>query len=81
MVLLRNPKRFMGVVAFVLLISVFSVADTTGDKKDKKGGCTSSSVKGCQGVPDGGSTASYLLALGATCLGGMVLRSRYQRSQ
>ncbi len=41
-----------------------------------RGGCDPHSRKGCQQVPEGGSTAVYLLGAGLTCFGAMFLRSR-----
>lgn len=35
--------------------------------------------KPCQSVPDGGSSAEYLLAVGATSLGAMLVRSRLSK--
>jgi hypothetical protein len=42
----------------------------------QNGGCKSPSAKNCQQVPEGGSTAIYLLGAAITCVGAMFLRSR-----
>ncbi len=39
-------------------------------------GCDSYSLKNCRQVPEGGSTAIYLLGAGLTCFGAMLVRSR-----
>jgi hypothetical protein len=69
---LVRSNRWLLLGAVVLLTPMLVSA------KPKKG-CGDDAFRGdrnCQQVPEGGSTAAYLLALGATCLGAMVLRSR-----
>jgi hypothetical protein len=45
------------------------------------GGCGDRrSHQDCRGMPEGGSTAIYLLGAGLTCFGAMFLRSRARRS-
>ncbi len=39
-------------------------------------GCDPYSRKDCRQVPEGGSTAIYLLGAGLTCFGAMLVRSR-----
>ena len=77
----RDPKRWLLIGALALLMPVLAA----GQRADKhKGGCDnrdSRNSRGCQQVPDGGSTAGYLLAVGATCLGAMVLRSRSSKAR
>lgn len=75
MKMLREPKRWLLIGALALLMPSLAVAHPDRHK----GGCDnrdSRNSRGCQQVPDGGTTAGYLLAVGATCLGAMVLRSR-----
>jgi len=94
----REPKRWLAIVALVLLTSVFAVAQHRapvrgGDGWGNGGGCGNNGGGGwgdgwsenrdhhnpCQSVPEGGSTSGYLLAVGATCLGGMFVRSRLSK--
>ena len=49
-----------------------------GDHHDH--GCDGRSHRDCQDVPEGGSTAIYLLGAGLTCFGAMFLRSKAARS-
>jgi len=42
-------------------------------------GCEPHSSKNCQQVPEGGSTAIYLLGAGLTCIGAMFLRSKMSK--
>jgi len=49
--------------------------------KDRDRGCDPDRHgRKCQEVPEGGSTALYLLGASMTCLGAMVLRSRSSKS-
>jgi hypothetical protein len=75
---LRDPKRWLIIGALALLTPVFSLAQHA-EKPTK--GCSSWDTRKCQQVPDGGSTAGYLLAVGATCIGAMVLRSRSRKAR
>ncbi len=43
------------------------------------GGKCGSAVSNCQQVPEGGSTAIYLIGAGATCLVAMFVRSRLSK--
>jgi hypothetical protein len=44
-------------------------------------GCDGQSQReDCQGAPEGGSTAIYLLGAGLTCFGAMFVRSRIAKS-
>lgn len=79
---LRDPKRWLLIGALALLTPTLAVAQH-GDKHGG-GGCDnrdSRNSRGCQPVPDGGSAAGYLLAVGASCLGAIVLRSRSSKTR
>ena len=79
---LGDPKRWLLIGALALLMPALALAN--GPDRHKGGGCDnrdSRNSRGCQPVPDGGSTAGYLLAVGATCLGAMVLRSRSSKAR
>jgi len=67
----NQPKKWLLLGALVLLFPVFSVA-----KPPKGCGIREK----CRQVPDGGSTLNYLLAAGATCLGAIAVRSRFNKS-
>jgi hypothetical protein len=47
-----------------------------GDGGGGGGGCGEDRHGDCRQVPEGGSTAIYLLGAGLTCFGAMFLRSR-----
>ena len=72
-----SAKRWLAVWAVVLLTPVLLAA------KPGKKGCDASSVRSdrhCQQVPEGGTSPSYLLAVGAMCLGAVFVRSRFSGS-
>jgi hypothetical protein len=67
--------------------NVLALALTKGDdfyKNFNKNGNTCDGRKGqsdkCAAVPEGGASLMYLLLAGLFCLGGFVLRSRWQMS-
>jgi hypothetical protein len=74
MMTVKEPKKWLLLGALVLLTPVFTLAHSPKD-----GGCGVGQK--CRQVPDGGSAASYLLAVGATCLGAMLVRSRFDKSR
>jgi hypothetical protein len=80
MMIAKEPKKWLLLGALVLLIPVFSVAQPLNKEKDKDKdkGCRNEK---CRQVPDGGSTANYLLAVGATCLGAVLVRSRFDKAK
>jgi hypothetical protein len=66
-----NNKNWKWLLAVVALCWLTPAAFATG--------CASTSA-GCpptQAMPEGGSTAIYLLGAGLTCFGAMFLRSRF----
>lgn len=73
----REPKKWLLIGALVLLTPVFSLAEHPEHDK----GCNPHERRCQQQVPDGGSGVGYLLAVGATCLGAMVVRSRSSKSR
>lgn len=77
MITVKDPKKWLLLGALVLLIPAFSFAQP-GEEKDE--GCGHREKK-CRQVPDGGSALNYLLAVGATCLGAMAVRSRFDKSE
>lgn len=76
MMTVKAPKKWLLLGALVLLIPAFSFAQP-GEEEGK--GC--GHRERCRQVPDGGSTLNYLLAVGATCLGAMAVRSRFDKSE
>lgn len=76
----REPKKWLLIGALLLLTPVLSLAQHT-DRRDREPKRCNPHERGCQQVPDGGSAASYLLAVGATCLGAMVVRSRFGKAR
>lgn len=78
MIKTTSAKRWLVVWVVVLLTPVLLVA-----RPDKKKGCEASSFrsdKKCQQVPEGGASTGYLLAVGATCLGAVFVRTRFSGS-
>ena len=63
----RSGKWWLAAVLCCLAPAAFAVVPV---------GCPGSTAKNCQQVPEGGSTAVYLIAAGITCLGAMFLRSK-----
>lgn len=82
MVKIGNPKRWLAVGALTLAMCALSVAKPVKDNKHKgdHGGDDWCRTAKCQQVPDGGSTAGYLLTAGAVCLGALFVHSRRQKS-
>jgi hypothetical protein len=73
----REYKKWLLIGALAMLTPVLSLAQhSNGRDREPKRECNPHE-RGCQQVPDGGSAATYLLAVGATCLGAMVVRSRF----
>jgi len=70
----RNGKWWLAVVA---LCCVSPAAFASFNQQNHRG-CEPRSRERCQQVqvPEGGSTALYLLGAGLTCVGAMFLRSR-----
>jgi hypothetical protein len=84
MLKIGNPKRWIAVGALTLAMCAISVAQPEKYHKFRGGPevedwdyCRTTR---CQQVPEGGSTAGYLLTVGAVCLGALLVRSRRQRS-
>ncbi len=67
----RKRKWWLAVV----VICCMATATFAEKPKDPGKGC-GQHQKNCQQVPEGGSTAIYLLGAGLTCFGAMFLRSR-----
>jgi hypothetical protein len=70
-------RRWLAIGTLVLLTSVVSFAKPKDKDKDKKG-CDPHD--NCLKVPDGGSTAAYLLIAGSSCLGAMAIRTRLKKN-
>ena len=75
----KGPKKLLAVGALVLLTPLVLFAERPNHKK----GCDTSfrADRKCQQVPDGGSSAVYLATFGITCLGAMLVRSRFRSVQ
>jgi hypothetical protein len=78
MSILRYPTRWLVLGAFILLTPAFLIAGPQRNPEPSRGcgGDHYDRGKKCTPVPDGGESASYLLAAGATCLGAMFIGSR-----
>ena len=72
MMTVKEPKKWLLLGALVLLIPAFSFAQP-GDPCGYH--------QKCRPVPDGGSAPIYLFAVGATCLGAMAVRTRFDKSK
>jgi len=74
--MLRIITKWSLALAFICLMPVALSA-----KQDRDHGCDHNSRgRKCQ-LPEGGSTAIYVLGAGVTCLGAMVIRSRGSKSR
>jgi len=71
-------RRWLVIGTLVLLSSVASFAKPS--ESGKKKGCGAQD-KHCSSVPDGGSSAAYLLIAGSACLGAMVVRTRISKAR
>jgi hypothetical protein len=82
---MKNSSRnwCLAVITLCLFVPA-ALADRGGDGGggDHHGhGCGDGRSRGdCRDVPEGGSTAIYLLGAGLTCFGAMFLRSKAARS-
>jgi len=74
-----SAKWWLAVAALLLLTPALSA--TRQHEKEKGCGARDDRDKKCRQVPEGGSTAAYLLGAGVTCIGAMVLRSRLGKPQ
>jgi hypothetical protein len=73
----RCAKWWLALIALMLLTPTFSAAQ----QAERNRGCDlRDRAKKCRQVPDGGTGAIYLLAVGASCLGATVVRSRLIKS-
>ncbi len=70
-----NGKWLLAVVALCCLTPT-AFARRERPRRDPDGVCTAPNVRSCTQVPEGGSTAIYLLGAGLTCFGAMFLRSK-----
>jgi len=62
-------------LALVVICSLAPAAFASHGR-DRDRGCDPHRDRHCQQVPEGGSTAIYLLGAGLTCFGAMFIRSR-----
>ena len=60
----------------IVVICCLAPAAFADHDYDKDRRCEPHQRRNCQQVPEGGSTAIYLLGAGLTCFGAMFLRSR-----
>jgi len=79
MMSIRNTRRFLAPLAFVLLTGVFATAQKMEDRGHKKG-CGPHYNQPCRQVPDGGSTTLYVLGAAALCVGAIVVRARQTKN-
>lgn len=69
-----NRKWWLAAVALLCLAPATLGAKPIIKPIDR--GCQPRSAKRCQQVPEGGSALIYLLGVGITCAGAMLIRSR-----
>jgi hypothetical protein len=73
----NNRKWWLALVALLGLASA-TFAGQVEDQAHKK--CDPKHPKGCpQQVPEGGPSLVYVLGAGVTCLGAMLVRSRFAK--
>lgn len=80
-----NPKKWFAVGALTLAMCSFSFAKPENDRRHRGGqggddGDRCRIAANCHQVPDGGSTAGFLLMGGVVCLGALFVHSRRQKS-
>ncbi len=73
----RSMKWWLTLAALLLLTPSFSAAQHAD--RDRGCGDRGRHDRNCRQVPEGGSTAAYLLGAGVTCLGAIFVRSRLNR--
>jgi hypothetical protein len=69
-----TKKCWLGAILLLCLVPSSFALQRDGDHPGRDKKCKASD--GCQPMPEGGSTAIYLLGASLTCLGAMFLRSR-----
>jgi hypothetical protein len=81
-----NHRRWWLAVALICCLAPSAFADLgprlgsgSGQGPDHHRGCNPHS-RNCQQVPEGGSTAIYVLGAGLICVGAIILRSRMAKS-
>lgn len=72
---MSNSKR-KWLLAVVALCCLAPAAFAGREQAGQVSGCAGASAQNCKQVPEGGSTAIYLLGAGLTCFGAMFLRSK-----
>ncbi len=77
----KNKRNWCLAIALVSCLAPAAFADwgrDHGRDRDRDHGCDPRRDRHCQQqqVPEGGSTAIYLLGAGLTCFGAMFLRSK-----
>jgi len=79
MISVPNTKRLVTTAALVLLAGALSAAMARPNQKPK--GCGERYNENCRHVqvPDGGSSAVYILGAGAACLSAVLVRSRLKK--
>jgi hypothetical protein len=89
MSIIGNSKRWVAVGAVTLAMCAVSAAQAKNDLKHRVGHgggdyyCNNDNCRPVQGpvqVPDGGSSAGYLLTAGVLCLGALFVHSRFRKS-
>lgn len=83
MSIVGNPRKWLAAGALTLAMCAFSVAQPERGKHPGKGGGSDKEgchTSNCVQVPDGGSSVGYLFAVGAVCVGALLLHSRRQNS-
>ena len=84
----RGAKFWVGIGAIALLTPVLAMAQHHGGPGPGPGGpppgpsgnCNPNWGQKCQSVPEGGSSAGYLVAVGTAIVGAVLLRSRMNRA-
>jgi len=71
----NQKSKWLLVLVVACCLAPATFADQRRNRDHRDQGCDPRSPRNCQQVPEGGSTAIYLLGAGLTCFGAMFLRS------
>jgi hypothetical protein len=72
----NNKAKWLLAAVVICCLAPAASAERERGGRDRYRGCDPRRDKHCQQVPEGGSTAIYLLGAGLTCVGAMFVRSR-----
>jgi len=76
--MIRRSSKWWLVMTALLLLTQSLLAKQL---PDREAGCGYDRERKCRQVPEGGSTAAYLVGAGVICFGAMLVRSRLTKRQ